>query len=99
LATVVERQARDEATSVEATSALLKVALNQYLDVLYDAEPPLFWRRYAGFEAARLAETMADWLAARNVYRQMRDLFPVLRPRLEEKILAAQKHLPPPETD
>ena len=72
---------------------LLRSALNHYLDVFYDEKADPFWRKSAGLEGARVAESMHEWLIARNVYQQLRDLLPMLRARLDKSILNAQDHL------
>ncbi len=91
IAVVLEKQALE--VPVAEQKPLLRAALNHYLDVFYDQKADLFWRKSAGLEAGRVAETMHEWLIARNVYLQMRDLLPMLRARLDKSILNAQDHL------
>jgi TolA-binding protein len=82
-------------------TALLQLALQNYLDVLYgknlhDGEmPDLFWVKKAGLQAAGVAETLGEWPQAVAVYQRLEDLLPPLRTLLENKIAAAQGHLPP----
>src|SRR5262249_32939327 len=40
---------------------LLRQALDQYLDVLYDETGDPFWRRKAGLEALRLGQSLGEW--------------------------------------
>jgi len=88
----------------EERNALLKLALGNYLDVVYgnnlhDAESPdSFWVKKAGLEAARLAETMQEWTQAVNLYRRLEELLPPLKESLERKIQKAQEHLTPEKT-
>jgi TolA-binding protein len=80
-------------------TALLKEALDQYLDVFYrkllrDGEQPdLFWTQRAGLDAGRLAESLKMWVQAKSVYEQMCDLLPVVRPRMEKNILRLQEQI------
>jgi TolA-binding protein len=82
-------------------TALLQLALQNYLDVLYgknlhDGEKPdSFWVKKAGLQAAALAEALGEWPQAVAVYRRLEDLLPPLRESLENKIAAAEGHLPP----
>jgi TolA-binding protein len=82
-------------------TALLQLALQNYLDVLYgknlrDGEiPDSFWLKKAGLQAAGVAETLGEWPQAVAVYQRLEDLLPPLRESLENKIAAAQGHLPP----
>jgi TolA-binding protein len=82
-------------------TALLQLALQNYLDVLYgknlrDGEmPDSFWVKKAGLQAAGVAEASGEWAQAVAVYQRLEDLLPPLRGSLENKIAAAQAHLPP----
>ena len=82
-------------------TALLQLALQNYLDVLYgknlhDGEmPDSFWVKKAGLQAAGVAETLGEWAQAVAVYQRLEDLLPPLRESLGKKIAAAQGHLPP----
>jgi TolA-binding protein len=82
-------------------TALLQLALQNYLDVLYgknlhDGEmPDSFWVKKAGLQAAGVAETLGEWAQAMAVYQRLEDLLPPLRVSLGKKIAAAQGHLPP----
>ena len=100
LAMALEAQAQH--LTGEEQNALLKLALNHYLDVFYyeknlrDGErPDLFWVKKAGLEAARVAEAMQDWTQAMNLYRRLEGLLPPLKELLERKIQKAQEHLTP----
>jgi TolA-binding protein len=81
--------------------ALLQLALQNYLDVLYgknlhdDEIPDSFWVKKAGLQAAGVAEALGEWPQAVAVYQRLEDLLPPLRTLLENKIAAAQGHLPP----
>ena len=82
-------------------TALLQLALQNYLDVLYgknlhDGEmPDSFWVKKAGLQAAGVAEASGEWAQAVAVYRRLEELLPPLRESLENKITAAREHLPP----
>ena len=82
-------------------TALLQLALQNYLDVfmgkiLRDGEmADSFWVKKAGLQAAGVAETLGEWAQAVAVYQRLEDLLPPLRESLENKIAAAQGHLPP----
>jgi hypothetical protein len=49
----------------------------------------------AGLQAAGVAEALGEWPQAVAVYQRLEDLLPPLRTLLENKIAAAQGHLPP----
>ena len=57
--------------------------------------PDSFWVKKAGLQAAGVAEASGEWAQAVAVYRRLEDLLPPLRGLLENKIAAAQAHLPP----
>jgi TolA-binding protein len=100
LGVVLEKQAAQK--TGEEQAALLKLALDQYLDVLYgnilrDGEKPdLFWLRRAGLDASRLAGDLREWRQAVNICSRLQELLPSLRASLEEKKLKFQKNLDPP---
>jgi len=102
LAMTLEAQAKQLAG--EQQDALLKLALGNYLDVVYgknlrDAETPhSHWVKKAGLEAARLAEAVQEWTQAVNLYRRLGELLPPLKESLELKIQKAQEHLTPAKT-
>jgi TolA-binding protein len=97
LATLLEKQAEQKTGAEQA--ALLRLALNHYLDVFHgtilkgDEKPDIFWVKKSGIEAARLAEALQEWLSARRIYEQLKDLLPPLRARFEKNILKVQEHL------
>ena len=82
-------------------TALLQLALQNYLDVLYgknlrDGEQAdLFWVKKAGLQAANMAEALGEWPQAVNVYRRLEELLPPLHNLLEKKIANAQEHFAP----
>ena len=100
LAVVLEKQAAQ--TTGEEQAALLKLALDRYLDVFYGNvlrdgdKPDLFWLKKAGLEAARLAGELHEWRQAVNLCSRLQELLPSLRASLEEKKLKFQKSLSPP---
>jgi hypothetical protein len=75
--------------------------LDSYSDVLFknnlrdNEQPDSFWRKKAGLQAAGLAETVANYEVATNVYLHLEELFPQSKDSLEKKIAAAQSHLQP----
>ena len=99
LAMALEAQAQH--LTGEEQNALLKLALGNYLDVVYEKKlregetRNLFWVKKAGLEAARVAEAMQDWTQAMNLYRRLGELLPPLKESLERKIQKAQEHLTP----
>jgi hypothetical protein len=97
LALALEAQANQ--LGAEQQNALLKLALGNYLDVVYgknlrDAETPdSHWVKKSGWEAARLVEAMREWTQAVKLYRRLGELLPPLKESLEGKIQKAQEHL------
>jgi len=55
----------------------------------------LFWRKKAGQEAARLAETLKQWSQAISLYQHLQDLLPPLRDFYEAKKHKIEKNLSP----
>ena len=81
--------------------AWLELALNNYVDVLHETNlrdgetADLFWVKKAGLQAAVLAEALGEWEQAANIYGRLEKKLPQLSELLENKIAAAQGHLPP----
>ncbi|HPC61198.1 MAG TPA: tetratricopeptide repeat protein [Verrucomicrobiota bacterium] len=98
LAVVLEKQAALARTPAEQL-ALRKQALDHYLDVFYrkvvreGEAPDEFWTRKAGLDAAALAETLQEWESAIQLYQQLMEMVPALRPRLEKNVLRAREQL------
>jgi TolA-binding protein len=71
--------------------ALFNQALNNYSDVLYEnnlrdgEQPDPLWRKKAGLQAAGLAQTLADFEVATNIYSHLEELFPQSKDSLEKK--------------
>jgi TolA-binding protein len=93
-------EARAQPLAGDEQNALLKLALNRYLDVFYyeknlreGEQPDLFWVKKAGLEAGRVAEAMQEWTQAMNLYRRLGELLPPLKEALERRIQKAQEHL------
>ena len=98
LAVALEKQAGLAQTPAEQL-ALRKQALDHYLDVFYrkvvreGETPDEFWTRKAGLDAAALAEALQDWASAVQLYQQLQEMVPALRPRLEKNLLRAREQL------
>lgn len=93
LASVAEKQAAAN-TNAEQQTALLKAALDHYLNVFADDEQKdPYWVKRSGLEALRLAETLQQWQQMENVCERLQKLLPVLQPMCEKKIAKAQEHL------
>jgi len=95
---VLEAQAEHK-TAPDEQTALLKLALDNYLRVfneghlLKDQKPDLFWTKKAGWEAGRLAEKLQWWPQAISVYQRLKELLPSLSASFENRIRKAQEHL------
>ncbi|HEX4264765.1 MAG TPA: tetratricopeptide repeat protein [Verrucomicrobiae bacterium] len=99
LGATIEKQAALK-TGADQT-ALLKQALNQYVDSFYeglhDSEAPSpFWTKKSGLQAAQLAESLQEWQSAYDIYKQLKDLLPVLAPVCEKKIAKISPFVPHP---
>jgi hypothetical protein len=98
LGIVLEKLAELQPTP-EEKAALLKLALNHYLDVFYDytlrenEQPDRFWSRKAGLEAGRVAEALQQWAQAMGVYQRLQNLVPQMQASLEKRILRCQDNL------
>lgn len=81
-------------------TALLQLALDNHLDVLYknnlrDGEQQdAFWTKKAGLQAAPLVEVLGV-SDPNKFYGRMEELLPQLKDWFEKKKVAAQEHLPP----
>jgi hypothetical protein len=81
-------------------TALLQLALDNYLDVLYknnlrDGEQQdAFWTKKAGLQAAPLVEVLGV-SDLNKFYGRMEELLPQLKDWSGKKKAAAQEHLPP----
>jgi TolA-binding protein len=101
LGATLEAQARLAAEADR--KALLKQALANYLDVLYQRNlrehetPDVFCLKRAGLEAARLVETAGDRTQAVNLYHTLGALLPPLKASLERRIQRAQAVAPDPK--
>ena len=99
LAITLEKQA--QAQTGAGQTALLKLALDHYLNVFYGTllrgreQPDLFWVKKAGLEAARLGGDLGQWQPAVNIYGRLQELLPQLRASFAEKQAKARKNLLP----
>src|SRR6266446_7811403 len=88
---VLEAQAEHK-TAPDEQTALLKLALDNYLRVfngghlLKGQEPNLSWTKRAGLDAGRLAEKLQWWSQAINVYQRLKELLPALSASFENRI-------------
>ncbi len=84
---------------------LMHTALGNYTDVLYEKnlrdgeQADSFWRKKAGLQAASLAESLADFQVATNVYLRLEGLFPQARDSFQKKINEIQAHLSAQKSD
>jgi tetratricopeptide (TPR) repeat protein len=82
-------------------TALLELALNNYVDVLHEKNlraneiADLIWVKKAGLQAAALAGTLGEWESAVDIYVRLKTLLPQLGSLLDKKITEANSHLPP----
>ena len=95
LAKTIEKQAELK-TGADQTD-LLKEALHQYVTVVTQAQsdaedPSPLWIKKAGVEGGRLAESLQDWVAAKNIYTALKDLLPGMASVFEKKIAKASEH-------
>ena len=81
-------------------TALLALALTNDLDVFDGStivrdgeEADLFWRKEAGLQAARLAETLQLWPQAIRIYKDLADLIPAARARFDGGIVRCKSRL------
>ena len=80
-------------------TALLELALNNYVDVLHqenlrdDETADLFWVHEAGLQAAAAAENLGEWGQAAAIYAELKKWFPQLSGSLDKKIAGANARL------
>jgi TolA-binding protein len=95
LGEVLKKQA--ELKTGDEQTALLKQALDQYVDAFYqgwrDPEKPApLWTKKAGLAAAQLAESLQQWQSVYCVYAQLKTLLPVMAPVCDKKMDKAMDH-------
>jgi tetratricopeptide (TPR) repeat protein len=99
LGVTMEKQAALQTGAEQAE--LLKQALNQYVDAFYQGlretgKPAPFWTKKSGLAAAQLAESLQQWQSAYDIYKQLKELLPVLAPSCERKMAKISPHVPHP---
>jgi TolA-binding protein len=78
---------QSQTQSGEEREALLDEALEHFLNVVYQTDPPdLYPVKEAGLAAAKLLETQEKWDKAINLYQQLWELLPPLRETLQKRI-------------
>jgi len=92
IATVLEAQARQ--LSAADAEQLFRSALDHYSAVVFgnnlnaanNEKVDLYYFKTAGLSGARLAEDRKQWQLAVNLYREIADKIPSLRPAMERRI-------------
>jgi TolA-binding protein len=73
---------------------LREQALDKYVAVfLNEEQPELFWTKYAGVQAGRLAYDMHEWQKAMKIYQRLQKLLPEPLPSLQNRIQDCEKNL------
>jgi TolA-binding protein len=96
LAHCLERQAQ---LALPPDAALLKSALDHYLNVVYgrnltgDEAPVPLWVKEAGLAAARLLESQNRWSEAVQLYGRLQQMLPPLGPTLERRMAQAREQV------
>jgi tetratricopeptide (TPR) repeat protein len=91
LAIVLEKMAKQRP---EDARKLREEALNDYVNVFINQEQPeIFWTKFAGTEAGRLAFEMREWQKALLIYQKLQQIMPVPVPSIENRIQDCQRNL------
>ena len=81
-------------TTGDAQTALLQLALDNYLDVLGEQTADEFWVKKAGLQAAGVAETLGKTADALKIYRRLGRDLPQLADAMAKKIAAVNASRP-----
>jgi TolA-binding protein len=69
-------------------------ALEQYVNVfLNEEQPEMFWIKFAGTEAGRLAYDMREWQKAIKIYQKLQKLLPASLPTIQNRIQECERNL------
>jgi TolA-binding protein len=69
-------------------------ALDQYVTVfLNEEQSEMFWTKFAGLEAGRLAYDMRQWQKAIKIYQRLQKLLPASLPSLQNRIQDCERNL------
>jgi TolA-binding protein len=69
-------------------------ALDQYVNVfLNEEQPELFWTKFAGTEAGRLAYDMHEWQKAIKIYQRLQKLLPASLPFIQNRIQDCERNM------
>jgi len=70
-----------------------ELALEQYVNVfLNDQEPEMFWIKFAGMEAGRLAYDMREWEKASKIYQRLQKMLPASLPSIDNRIRDCERN-------
>jgi TolA-binding protein len=73
---------------------LREQALEQYVNVfLNEEQPEMFWTKFAGIEAGRLAYDMREWQKAIKIYQKLQKILPASLPSIQNKIQDCERNL------
>ena len=69
-------------------------ALEQYVSAfLNEDQPEIFWTKFAGTEAGRLAYEMREWQKAIKIYQRLQKLLPASLPSIQNRIQECERNL------
>jgi outer membrane protein assembly factor BamD (BamD/ComL family)/predicted negative regulator of RcsB-dependent stress response len=69
-------------------------ALEQYVNAFLDeGQPEIFWTKFAGNEAGRLAYEMREWQKAIKIYQRLQKILPASLPSIQNKIQDCERNL------
>jgi TolA-binding protein len=69
-------------------------ALDLYVTVfLNDEQPEVFWTKFAGIEAGRLAYDMREWQKAIKIYQRLQKILPAPLPFIQNRIQDCERSL------
>jgi TolA-binding protein len=69
-------------------------ALEDYVNAfLNEEQPEIFWTKFAGTEAGRLAYEMREWQKAIKIYQRLQKILPASLPSIQNKIQECERNL------
>lgn len=69
-------------------------ALDLYVNAfLNEEQPEIFWTKFAGTEAGRLAYDMREWQKAIKIYQRLQKILPASLPSIQNKIQDCERNL------
>lgn len=91
LALVLEKMAQQQP---DQARKFREQALELYVNVfLNEEQPEMFWIKFAGMEAGRLAYEMREWQKASKIYQRLQKILPASLPFIDNRIRDCDRNM------